>query len=429
MKNAIGILGMGLTGQAAYAYYNKKRPVYVYDEKDLGEGYEKLEEDHFQDLEFCIKSPGIHPDHPMVQGLRKAGIPIYSDLEVFQKIVGDKVKIIAITGTNGKTTTSMATAFLLKEKGYRVHLAGNIGKGVLGLVDQVKEGDYVVLECSSFQLKYIEDFKPNIAIITNITSDHLDWHKTLEDYQESKKKICKNQDEKDLVLVNLDDPVASSVEGRARWQTVSMLQIADAYLKKEDLYIFKEKIGSVQDFQLVGNHNVSNLAFAILAAIDCGLTKEEAFQYACNFKAIDHRLQFVAKIDGVDYYNDSKGTNPDSTYVALKSFKDHITLIAGGYDKGSSFYPLLNSFKDRIDHLIVLGQTKDQWIREGKEAGITSIYPVETLKEAVAKAKEVTKTGVVLLSPACASWGMYNNYRERGDEFTGLVQEMKGTRK
>ena len=424
MTQAIGILGFGTTGKAAYAYLKKEYPIYIYDAKlDLSKDLE-LTKERYQDLAYCIKSPGIHPDQEIIQSLEKAGVPIYSDIEVFQKLLKKDIHLTAITGTNGKTTTSMALAHILQEEGKRVHLAGNIGKGVFDLMDKIQDGDYVVLECSSFQLKYIEDFHPNVAILTNITQDHLDWHKTVEDYQESKKNLVKNLGPEDLCIVNKDDPVAYGVKTQAKKQSVSVLQEADAYLDQGKLIILKETLGSIEEFQLVGNHNISNLSFAILAANYYGIALKGAFKAGKTFKAADHRLQYVDEIHGIPYYNDSKGTNTDSTDVALESFSN-VTLIAGGYDKGSSFLPLLQKHKDKISHLIVLGQTKDQWLKEAKEVGISQTFPVDSMEEAVKKAKDLTKEGVVLLSPACASWGMYQNFVERGNDFMSIVHDLK----
>lgn len=425
MKRRIAILGFGTTGKACYQALKDRYQVYIYDENaEISENL-RLTQDRYGEVDYCIKSPGIHPDQEIIRQLEDRKIPIYSDLEVFQKLLDKKIYTIAVTGTNGKTTTSLAIHHILKEAGKRVFLAGNIGRGVFDLMGLLQDEDYLVLECSSFQLKYIQDFHPNIAIITNISQDHLDWHHTVEDYQASKKKITKNQRPEDLCLVNRDDPVAYQTPSLARRESVSSCQEADAYLKDGQMIIHGQVLGPTSNFQLVGDHNMTNLAFALLAAEEVGLPIQDAFRYGASFKAVDHRLQFVAKIDGVAYYNDSKGTNPDSTDVALASFPGHITLIAGGYDKGSSFLPLLEKHKGKISQLIVMGQTKDRWIQEAQEVGLESIHPVSSMEEAVKKAKDLTKEGVVLLSPACASWGAYKNYEERGRDFMDQVKKLE----
>ena len=425
MKKTIAILGFGTTGRACYQALKDSYKIYIYDGKaDISEDL-KLTQDRYGEVDYAIKSPGIHPDQEVIRQLEALKIPIYSDLEVFQKLLDKKIYTIAVTGTNGKTTTSMAIHHILSEAGKRVFLAGNIGRGVFDLMGLLQDGDYLVLECSSFQLKYIQDFHPNIAILTNISQDHLDWHHTVEDYQASKKKITKNQNPGDLCLVNRDDPVSYQTPSLARRECVSIRQEADAYIKDGQMIIHGQVLGPTSNFQLVGDHNMSNLAFALLAAEEVGIPLGDAFNYGASFKPVDHRLQFVAEINGVDYYNDSKGTNPDSTDVALASFPGHISLIAGGYDKGSSFLPLLKKYKGKISHLIVMGQTKDRWIREAQEVGLESIHPVASMEEAVKKAKDLTEKGVVLLSPACASWGAYQNYEQRGRDFMDQVKKLE----
>ena len=390
MKRRIAILGFGTTGKACYQALKDRYQIYIYDENaEISEDL-RLTQDRYGEVDYCIKSPGIHPDQEIIRQLEERKIPIYSDLEVFQKLLDKKIYTIAVTGTNGKTTTSLAIHHILKEAGKRVFLAGNIGRGVFDLMGLLEDGDYLVLECSSFQLKYIQDFHPNIAIITNISQDHLDWHHTVEDYQASKKKITKNQGPEDLCLVNRDDPVAYQTPSLARRESVSSCQEADAYLKDGQMIIHGQVLGPTSNFQLVGDHNMTNLAFALLAAEEVGLPIQDAFRYGASFKAVNHRLQF-----------------------------------AGGYDKGSSFLPLLEKHKGKISQLIVMGQTKDRWIQEAQEVGLESIHPVSSMEEAVKKAKDLTKEGVVLLSPACASWGVYKNYEERGRDFMDQVKKLE----
>ncbi|WP_322627372.1 UDP-N-acetylmuramoyl-L-alanine--D-glutamate ligase [Aedoeadaptatus coxii] len=434
MKNKkILVYGMGKTGLSAIDALGDENTLYVYDDDpshlDLAEGLPVYDG---EEVDFVIKSPSIPLDHGMLPELAERNIPILSDIEVAYRI-SECENFLAITGTNGKTTVTDLLYHLLIDGGKVAYVGGNIGIGILPIAKRAGKDDFVVIECSSFQLETIVDFKPKVAILTNITEDHLDHHKSVDNYRECKKNIYKNQEEDDYLILNIDDPyLAMTGEELESPLVVSTTPIQQdgAYKDGDKLYLVHggETIYLMDrdDMLLVGDHNVRNALEASLAAFLMGVDVESIRNTLKTYRGKNHRMEYVATIEGVDVYNDSKGTNPDSTDVALASFSRPVRLLAGGYDKGSDFKDLFNRHHDGIAALYLFGETKNIIADEAKGEGVQKIYLFETMKEATEQAvRDAVEGDIVLLSPACASWDQFKSYEERGDQFKALILEKR----
>lgn len=429
-KNIL-IIGLGMTGQSAIeALKPLAKNLYVYDDnKDMTlEAPEGTSWYQGQDLDLIVKSPGIPLSNPFVHEIMKK-YPLISDIELAYRLTRCK-NIVAITGTNGKTTMTRLLEEVVKESGRRPFIGGNVGVGILPLALEAGEEDIMVIECSSFQLETIENFKPKIAIISNITEDHLDHHKDLEAYRESKKNIFKNQDESDYLILNIDDPYSAQVgEEEDRAYVVSLLPIQQkgAFLSEGALY-YNLGEGPVnfmdrKDLKILGDHNTRNILEVLLAALLLGIGEEDIRNAFIKFNGVEHRIEFVTEYKGVKFYNDSKGTNPASSEVAISSMPGPVHLLAGGYDKGISFRSMLEKSRDRLKGIYLFGQTSQAFYGEAKEVGIDSVEIFENMEEALNQAFEKIEPGdVLLLSPACASWDQFKNHEERGRLFKEYVR-------
>ena len=379
--------------------------------------------------DLVVKSPGIAPSIPLVQQLLQRNIPVIDELEFASRY--SKGKVIAITGTNGKTTTTLLTYHLLKEAGVDVGLAGNVGKSWAG---QLLEGDrdWWVIEVSSFQIDGFDHFKPAIALLTNITPDHLDrYHYQMEQYIQSKMGLFKNMTAADAVLVNLEDPF--SKQGFAQASVpAACYRISLAEVPAQGGYSDGQKLafslGGVQlelpatALPLQGKHNLLNALGAGVAALLAGLTKAQLVSGYGSFKNAAHRMEVVRILDGVQYVNDSKGTNVEATFYALGSYNQPMVWIAGGVDKGND-YSLLTDLVNggKVKALICLG-VDNKKLRAAFSAHIAQILETQELGQAVSWAQELAEDNeVVLLSPACASFDLFKNYEDRGDQFRSAV--------
>lgn len=432
MKNKkILVYGMGKTGLSAIDALAEDNTLYVYDDDpshlDLAEGLPVYEG---EEVDFVVKSPSIPLDQGILPELERKNVPILSDIEVAYRISPCE-NFIAITGTNGKTTVTDLLYHLLIDGGKVAYVGGNIGIGILPIAKRAGKDDILVIECSSFQLETIDKFKPKVAILTNITEDHLDHHKSVDSYRESKKNIYKNQGEGDYLILNIDDPyLAMTGEELESPLVVSTTPIQQdgAYKGGDKLYLVYggETIYLMDrdEMLLVGDHNVRNALEASLAAYIMGVDVESIRNTLMSYRGKDHRMEYVATIEGVDVYNDSKGTNPDSTDVALASFSRPVRLLAGGYDKGSDFKELFKRHHKGIAALYLFGETKSVLEEEARDEGVQTIYTFETMEEATEKALTDSEEGdILLLSPACASWDQFKSYEERGDLFKKLILE------
>lgn len=434
-KNIL-IMGFGVTGKTALKFL-KEFPckIYVYDSNqdlhklNVEEDFIIFKEEDLDYIDLIVKSPGIYPFHELLEKAREKNIEIISDIELSYRNLKTE-NVIAVTGTNGKTTTTTILGDILKRVA-KTYVVGNIGRGILEITKEASDNDYVVIEASSFQLEDTIDFKPHIGVLTYVTSDHLDWHKTRQNYVDAKFKIFKNQDENDFAILNYEDKdLAEEYKLKAEKYYFSMEKIGDkgAYVDNGKIYFNNgektEEVLDIKDIKIPGDHNIRNIMAAIIACrllnVDLDLIKKSIL----SFTGVEHRIEFVREVDGVKYYNDSKGTNPDSTEVAVAAMDGDVVLIAGGYDKGAAFDNLIEKSKDKIKTAILFGETAEKISNSCKKSGV-EFYITEDLKKAVELARKLSSSGDdVLLSPACASWDMYKSYEIRGQHFKDLVKEL-----
>lgn len=383
--------------------------------------------------ELIVMSPGVPLSIPPVVKARELGIPVISEPELAFRY--SDVPFVAITGTNGKTTTTTLTAFLLEKEGRKVVAGGNIGLPLISQCPKMSANDIVVAEMSSFQLESVDSFCPKVAVVMNLTPDHLDRHKTMEAYAAAKANIFKNQGPEDYLLLNKDDAIVAAMAAGAKSHVYyfSQQEILDEGIWLEDgnLVYRLDKNGAPQvlipaaEIGIVGSHNWQNAMAASLAALLMGQQPEIIAERLRAFKGVAHRMEPVATIDGVLYVNDSKGTNPDSTEKALGSYGERpIVLIAGGRNKGSDMAVLVPLMRAHCRGVVLVGEATGDFIDAFERTGCTDYVCADSFEDAVAKAREMAQSGdVVLLSPACASWDMFDNFEQRGDLFKELVKD------
>lgn len=375
-----------------------------------------------ESFDYVVKNPGIPPTVETCTKAKQLSIPIVNELEVAYHYF-PKVKIIGITGSNGKTTTTTLTYEILKEAKLPVHLGGNIGYPMSSLTKKVKENDIIVLELSAQQLEDFYDFKVNIGILTNLTPVHLDRYVTYENYMNYKKKIYNNNTE--IAILNGADEDVLNLTNDINSNKIyfSSKVNKNLYLNESAIYYNNEKIIELDDIKLKGNHNYENIMCAIAVAKEFNVTNETIKEVLSKFTGVEHRLEYVATINNRDFYNDSKATNVDSTIIALNSFNKPTVLLLGGLDRGHSFDELIPHMKN-VSNVVCYGQTKDRIENFCKDNNFTC-YKFETLKEATIKAYELSEEeNVILLSPACASWDQYDCFEQRGDEFKKIIKEI-----
>lgn len=429
------VYGLGITGISTVKTLDKMGyKVYTFDknkntDKRLkGYNYSPISCGKFnEDYNFVVKSPGIKPSDEILKKLYKSQ-DVISDIELSFRLFKDK-DFIAVTGTNGKTTTTSMISHILNKSGKKAISVGNIGEGILW---QMHENDAIfVEEVSSFQLHDTKTYKPHIALILNISPDHIDWHGSKENYIEDKLKIVKNQDEKDFLIINHDDKILKDYIKNFKAQIYEFSlkeEVSRGIYLKNDAIFLKDKNKEVKllnknDLLVVGDHNTANIMASMLALYIYGLDIKKIEKYAKTFKAISHRLEFVKNIRGVNFYNDSKATNVDAALKAVESFDKNIILIAGGYDKKIDYKDLFENKTDKYKSMILLGETKDKLANYCKEFKI-KYFLVDSMKKAIDIAFDIMeKDDTVLLSPASASWGMYDNFKQRGDDFKKEVLE------
>ena len=395
-----------------------------------------LPENVVKSIDLLVLSPGVPVDIPLVQSFRERGLKILGEIELGYEF--DKGNLLAITGTNGKTTTTALLGAIMKKHAFEennVFVVGNIGNPYTLEAMKTNETSITVAEISSFQLETIDRFKPHISAILNITPDHLNRHITMENYVQIKEKITKNQTEDDTVVLNYDDEYlrefASSVKAKTVFFTrretpASFPEGQDLYwLNGDDIMHNDEKLLNVHDMNLIGTHNYENVMAAAAMAISYGVSTENTVSVIRDFKAVEHRIEFVRTVNGVDYYNDSKGTNPDAAIKGIRAMTKKTILIGGGFDKKSSYDEWIESFDGKVKYLILMGQTASDIADCARAHGFNDILFADSMEEAVNEAYKKSSEGeAVLLSPACASWGMFKNFEERGDIFKKLVKEL-----
>jgi UDP-N-acetylmuramoylalanine--D-glutamate ligase len=386
----------------------------------------------FRDQDLIVVSPGVPFDVPQLVPARARGVPVIGEVELAARFL--KGHIVAITGSNGKTTTTTLAGEILLAGGRKTLVGGNIGTPAITFVDQSTDDTWVVLEISSFQLETVETFHPHIAVVLNITPDHLDRHHTFENYAAAKARIFENQTAADFVVLNADNEPCAELEAKAkppaRWFS-RLGEVGSGAFVREEQIVWRDEKGEleimpVSEISLKGAHNVENVLAAVCVGMLAGIEPAQIRSAIAAFKAVEHRLEYVATVRGVEYYNDSKATNVDATIKALESFPGRIHLILGGKDKGSDYSVLNSLLKERVKRVYTIGAAAAKI--EAQASG-TEIVSAGTLEAAVRRASQSATAGdVVLLAPACASFDQFDSYEHRGRVFKDLVGQL-ATRK
>lgn len=393
----------------------------------------ELPEEELKGLDLVIMSPGVPCDLPVVDRFREAGIRIWGEVELAYQI--GKGRVLAITGTNGKTTTTSLLGEIMKDWCPEVYVVGNIGNPYTDAAPLMTEQAVTVAEISSFQLETIETFHPEASCITNITEDHLNRHHTMEEYIRVKEMITANQTEEDVCVLNYEDPVLREFGKNIRPKVIyfSSLRALDQgiYYQDGEIRIADgEKVQTLvktEDLQLLGLHNYENIMCAAAMALHAGVPVDSVVKTICRFRGVAHRIEYVCEKNGVKYYNDSKGTNPDAAIKGIQAMNRPTLLIGGGYDKQSTYEEWINAFDGKVRYLILIGQTREKIADAALSCGFPEerIRFCENLEEAVQTCAELAQEGdAVLLSPACASWGQFDNYEQRGDMFRRYAQDL-----
>lgn len=441
------VIGSGLSGVGSVNLLNKvgAHPIVLEENKSLTQEdiIAKLHEEDrdktqvivgeisdevLDDLSLVVPSPAVPLDAPTVLRIKEKNIPIWSEIELAYNFA--KGKVVAITGTNGKTTTTTLVGDIMKAHFGDVYVVGNIGVSYAESSLLMKDSSVTVGEISSFQLEAVDNFHANVSAILNITPDHLNRHHTMECYAAMKENITNNQTQDDTCVLNYDNEYTRDFGKRCPARVVffsTKERLSDGlFLDGDEIYLSAAgnavSVMNIHDMNLVGLCNVENVMAAIAMSLAMGVPMSTILGVIRNFKAVEHRIEFVATKRGVDYYNDSKGTNPDAAIQGIKAMSKPTILIGGGYDKGSEYDEWIESFGDKVKLLVLIGQTKEKIAECAKKHGFTNYVFKETFEEALEFCTESANEGeAVLLSPACASWDMFPNYETRGKKFKEYV--------
>lgn len=443
------VVGMGKSGIAAtQALLKLGAVVSVYDRKEEDKidmqliqflrnknvtCYFDEEPSNTGDLDMVVISPGVPLDTGFVQKARDAGAEVIGELEIAYRV--GKGKYIAITGTNGKTTTTTLVGEIFKNSGRKTHVVGNVGVAVISKALSATEEDWLVTETSSFQLETTRYFKPEVSALLNITPDHMDRHKTLENYAQAKAMIFKNQDESQYFVVNYDDEESYKLIKQCTAKVIpfSRKVVLDlGCFVLDGSIVIKNEAGQCIDIcgadelKIPGAHNLENALAAAALGYFAGISPEVIAKTFREFEGVEHRLEFSGEVDGVRFVNDSKGTNPDASIKAIEAMKGNIILIAGGYDKGSVYEEFINAFQGRVKHMVLLGKTAAKIKETAERLGFTNITMCKDMDECVKVGYKMAVPGdTVLLSPACASWDMYTCFEQRGEHFKNCVRDLE----
>ena len=377
-------------------------------------------------FDYIIKNPGIRNDHKYVLKANELNIPVINEVELAYNLLPDDVKLIAITGSNGKTTTTTLTYNILKRANLPVHLAGNIGYPLCSILDKLKSKDIIVMEVSCQQLANVNKFKPDIALLTNLSEAHIDFFGSYDKYKETKIKLFKNQKESDLAIINRDNEESLKYIDRIKSKKLyfSLNNQEKTYLKDNKFYYDNAFIMDREQMFLKGNHNVSNALAAITIAKEFNVSNDVIIDVLKNFHGVEHRLEYVDNINNRIFYNDTEATNIKCTQIALSSFKEPTIIFLGGLERGQDFNALKN-YINNVKYIIAIGECRSRVVEFAKSNNI-SVSSFEFLKDGFKKAYEVSEKGdIILLSPASASWDQYKECEERGAEFKKLVLELK----
>ena len=387
----------------------------------------------FRGQDLIVVSPGVPVDAPPLVQARSLGETVIGEIELAAQFLPGP--IIAITGSNGKTTTTTLTGEIMTAAGIPALVGGNIGTPAISLAERAKPETVVVLEISSFQLETVQTFRPKIAVVLNVTPDHLDRHRTFEIYTDAKARVFENQQGSDFAVLNADDPTCVAMGARTRaqvfWFSRQKKEVQQGAWVRDGNIVFRDSMGQreilqVSEIPLKGAHNLENVLAAVSTGILMGCAPEKVRLAVQGFKAVEHRLEFVGTIGGVDYYNDSKATNVDATIKALESFPANIHLILGGKDKGSDYTVLNELIRQRVKQIYTIGAAAAKIESQVKGA---QVVHAETLENAIRKANAVARPGdVVLLAPACASFDQFKSYEHRGKLFKEIVRGLVGAK-
>ncbi len=383
-------------------------------------------------LDLIVISPGVPLEQPLVASFREKGIPIWGEVELAWRFgLGD---VLAVTGTNGKTTTTALLGSIMKNCCADVQVAGNIGVPYTGIVENTTKDSVTVAELSSFQLETIETFRPKVSAVLNITPDHLNRHHTMENYTATKFLITKNQTEDDVCVLNYDDEIIRAHTDGIRAKIVyfsSQQPLVEGIWLDGSRMMYSNgdtttEIVETDELQILGRHNYENAMAACAMALSYGAPLEKVREALLAFRAVEHRIEYVTEKRGVRFYNDSKGTNPDAAIRAIEAMDRPTCLIGGGYDKDSAYEKWIRSFDGKIKVLVLIGQTREKIAAEAEACGFTEYVFADSLEEAVDLCYGKAESGdAVLLSPACASWGMFPNYEVRGKVFKEIVHALE----
>lgn len=447
-KKNILVLGAGKSGLAAADFLQKRGALVTLTDakpaEQLDSGILKLARrgvrlavgtksgPDLKGYDYAVISPGIPLTIPLVQGIKSLNIPLIGELELAFRF--SPAPMVAVTGTNGKTTTTALVGQIFQDAGLPVFVGGNIGTPLAAGLDGVSSDHTVVAEVSSFQLETIDLFHPRIAVILNITPDHLDRHGNMEGYTAAKARIFENQGPEDFTVLNYDDlrvrALAEKTRGKVIFFSREKVLTSGVYADRGKIWIQQDgnpiDIIDCNDIYIKGGHNLENALAAAAALFYMGLSPQEIARTLKTFRGVAHRLEYITQIDGILYVNDSKGTNPDATMKALEAYQEPIVLIAGGRNKGSDFSRMAGLIKEKVRTLVLVGEAAPEIKKAVENVGFTSIIEVGDFPQAVLSARQAARPGdVVMLSPACASWDMFRSYEERGDLFKSLVFDLK----
>lgn len=444
------VVGTGISGIAACELLlRKNKKITLFDGNqnlDIEKLYEKspvlrevplilgnLTKEQMETFDICVLSPGVPTDLPMVEELRACGVRIWGEIELAYQFGAGK--IIAITGTNGKTTTTALTGEILANYYEDTYVVGNIGIPYTSVCDRQKEDSVTAAEVSSFQLETIEEFCPEVSAILNITPDHLNRHHTMEAYIQAKEDVAKNQSKAQVCVLNYEDEVL-----RAFGETMcnatpvffsSKRELEEGLFYQEGTIYWRkdqetQKIIDVEDLQILGKHNYENVMAAVAMTSSIGVPMEKIVEALKKFEAVEHRIEYVTEKRQIKFYNDSKGTNPDAAIQAIRAMNRPTMLIGGGYDKESEYDEWIEAFDGKVRELVLIGQTKEKIQECAHRHHFMNTVLMDTFQEAIEYCYEHAQPGdAVLLSPACASWGMFSNYEERGRIFKEIVRNLE----
>lgn len=385
-------------------------------------------DDIIDSFDYAVLSPGVPCDLPFIKKAESSGVKLISEVELAYTLT--ECPVCAITGTNGKTTTTTLTGMLLNKKYKNTAVVGNIGVAYSEKVKSLKADDFVCAEISSFQLETSDTFRPHIAAVLNITPDHLNRHKTMDNYVAVKEKIFMKQNKDDFTILNKNDEycvkMADKTKGKVFFFSSAEKLDEGIYLDGDNIHIkwngLDEDVINIHELRILGTHNYENVMAAVACAVCAGVDMESIREVLKEFNGVEHRIEYCGTFDGVDYYNDSKGTNPDASIRAVLAMRKPIVLIGGGYDKDSSYDEWVKLFDGRVKKLILIGATAGKIAECCDRYGFKDYEFADTFKKCIEKCKASAEEGdCVLLSPACASWGMFEDYEQRGRMFKEMV--------